>query len=350
MTTRNELDRTDRAIINAFQGGFPVAERPFEVAAARLEEAGLHIDAAELRDRIRHLDGTDILSRFGPLINPDRIGGKTTLVAMSVPEERYEAVTAVINEYPEVAHNYERDHDLNMWFVVSVIDPEQIDEVLVDIEQRTGLVTYNMPKCREFYLEATFPIDGPLQEGMDLSTYGPKPEPVDREGLTRRERNLLAEVQDGLPHSATPYADVADQLDTAPEWVRTTIKQFLADGKIRRIGVVPNHYALGYTENAMTVWDVDDEHVTAIGAAVGALPFVTHCYERPRHEPVWPYNFFAMVHGRSESECHERIEQVQETVNRHSPQADWNVLYSTRILKKTGLRLTERVREASVNA
>jgi DNA-binding Lrp family transcriptional regulator len=111
----------------------------------------------------------------------------------------------------------------------------------------------------------------------------------------------------------------------------------LADGRIRRIGAVPNHYALGYRANAMTVWDVADQAVDELGRAVGALAFVTHCYRRPRRLPDWPYNLFAMVHGTSRAETGAKIEEIREVLGRHARASD--VLYSTRILKKTGLRI-----------
>jgi len=126
--------------------------------------------------------------------------------------------------------------------------------------------------------------------------------------------------------------------------VLRTLKRFVAEGKIRRVGVVPNHYALGYTENGMTVWNVPDELVGEVGPAVASLDFVTHCYERPRHEGVWPYNFFAMTHGRGEAESESRIGEVRETMEEFWDvgEEDWDTLFSTRILKKTGIRLDER--------
>jgi DNA-binding Lrp family transcriptional regulator len=119
--------------------------------------------------------------------------------------------------------------------------------------------------------------------------------------------------------------------------VISLLETMLADGRIRRIGAVPNHYALGYTANAMSVWDVDDEAVDELGRAVGALPFVTHCYRRPRRLPGWRYNLFAMVHGRSRADAEAKIELIAAALGRFARAAD--VLYSTRILKKTGARI-----------
>jgi siroheme decarboxylase len=353
------LGRLDRAVVNAFQGGFPVTERPFAPAAEALTERGVEVSEGELTARVHALCEAGTLSRFGPLINAERIGGAATLVAMHAPPERFEEVTDLVNAHREVAHNYEREHPhLNVWFVVSVADPGRVEAVLAEIEAETGQPTYDLPKEREFRVEAKFYVDGPVPEGdVDLSDLGPAVEPSDRKTLTPAERDLVLAVQDGFPVTETPYADVAAEIGAETEWVLETIKRFVSEGKIRRIGVIPNHYALGYTENGMTVWNVPDELVGDVGPSVASLPFVTHCYERPRHEGVWPYNVFAMTHGRSEAESEERIREVRDRMAEFfdvdeepssgvpAPEIDvggWDTLFSTRILKKTGIRMDER--------
>nr|WP_227133607.1 Lrp/AsnC family transcriptional regulator [Halorubellus salinus] len=341
-----ELDDVDRAVVNAFQGGFPVVERPFESAAAALRERAIDIDGDGLLERVRTLDDEGVLSRFGPLVNAQEIGGAATLVAMHAPEERFDEVVEAVNGHLEVAHNYEREHPhLNVWFVVSVADADRVEEVLAEIEAETGQETYNLPKLTEFRVEAKFLVDGPVPEGdVDLSSLGPSPDPSGRSTLTPAERDLVLEVQGGLPVTSTPYRDVADALGVDVQWVLETLRRFEVEGKIRRVGVVPNHYALGYTENGMTVWNVPDDLVSEVGPAVASLDFVTHCYERPRHDGVWPYNFFAMTHGRSEEESAERVEQVRDVMSEYWDvgDEDWDTLFSTRILKKTGIRLDER--------
>ncbi|WP_430503780.1 Lrp/AsnC family transcriptional regulator [Haloparvum sp. PAK95] len=349
-----ELTTLDRAIVNAFQGGFPVTERPFEPAAAALRERGVEVTGSELCERVRDLDEEGVLSRFGALVNAEEIGGAASLVAMHAPEDRYEEVAEQVNDFTEVAHNYEREHPhLNMWFVVSVADhpdpgkdaTDRVEEVLADVEDVTGQETYNLPKQQEFHVGAKFLLDGPVADGdLDLSDEGPAVEPTDRETLTPAERDLVVEVQGGLPITETPYADVADAVDADTEWVIETLKRFNREGKVRRVGVIPNHYALGYTENGMTVWDVPEDVLDEVGPAVASLDFVTHCYQRPRHAGVWEYNFFAMTHGRTETESERRVQEVKELMNEYWDVGadDWDTLFSTRILKKTGIRLDER--------
>lgn len=150
------------------------------------------------------------------------------------------------------------------------------------------------------------------------------------------DRALVRALQDGLPRVPRPYHAIGAALGVAPEVVMARVDAMLASGAIRRIGVVPNHYRLGYVANGMSVWDVDDGAVDALGEKVGALGFVSHCYRRPRRLPAWRYNLFAMVHGKSRAEVEAKVTRIAAVLGRHARAHE--VLYSTRILKKSGLR------------
>jgi DNA-binding Lrp family transcriptional regulator len=151
------------------------------------------------------------------------------------------------------------------------------------------------------------------------------------------DRALIVATQGGLPLVARPYHTIGEQIGIAGEEVMRRMQALLNGGIIRRIGAVPNHYAIGWTANGMTVWDVADDKVDALGPLVGALPFVTHSYRRPRALPAWPYNLFAMVHGSSREECSAKALEIRALLGDACRAND--ILYSTRILKKTGLRI-----------
>lgn len=148
---------------------------------------------------------------------------------------------------------------------------------------------------------------------------------------------IVRATQAGLPLVPAPWRAVAQAVGISQDELLARVSAMLADGRMRRIGAVPNHYALGYTANAMSVWDVADDAVDELGAAVGALEFVSHCYRRPRRLPEWPYNLFAMVHGRSRADAEVRLAEIRALLGKALGASD--ALYSTRILKKTGLRL-----------
>jgi siroheme decarboxylase len=142
------MDDIDRRLINALQGGFPVCDRPYAEVGRRLG-----LDEDDVMVRLERLVGDGVLSRFGPMYDAERLGGGLTLAAMAVPENRFEEVAALVNGFPEVAHNYERTHELNMWFVVATERPERIGEVLREIAAATGVPVLDLPKLEEYFLE-----------------------------------------------------------------------------------------------------------------------------------------------------------------------------------------------------
>ncbi len=147
------MDNLDRSIINQLQQGLPVSARPYAAAAKQLGT-----DEATLLSRIESLLNEGYLSRFGPMYNAERLGGGLTLAAIAVPETRFDQVAQIVNGYPEVAHNYRRDHELNMWFVLATETPQRVAEVLAEIEQTTGLTVYEMPKQYEFFVGLRFEV------------------------------------------------------------------------------------------------------------------------------------------------------------------------------------------------
>jgi DNA-binding Lrp family transcriptional regulator len=157
--------------------------------------------------------------------------------------------------------------------------------------------------------------------------------------LNEFDRELIAATQTGLPLVARPYEAVGAMLGVSGEVVRERLAQLLAQGLIRRIGAVPNHYRLGWVANGMTVWNVADARVDELGEQVGALPGVSHCYRRPRELPLWPYNLFAMVHGRSRDEVEQQAREIRALLGEAC--AGGEILYSSAILKKAGLRISE---------
>ncbi len=161
--------------------------------------------------------------------------------------------------------------------------------------------------------------------------------------IDRIDRQIIAATQDGLPLTSDPYGDVGRVVGLPGGEVRTRMARMLENGVIRRLGVVPNHYALGMKANGMSVWDVEDNRVSAIGAQIGDLDFVSHCYCRPRHLPLWPYNLFAMVHGEDRAEVDTKVGEIAALLGSASRSHD--VLFSSRILKKTGLRIAARKME-----
>jgi len=158
-------------------------------------------------------------------------------------------------------------------------------------------------------------------------------------GLSVIDRAIIVATQAGLPLVSRPYQVLADQLDVDVAEVIRRIQRMQETGVIRRIAAVPNHFRLGYRCNGMSVWDVDDARITQMGKKIGNLEFVSHAYHRPRHLPEWPYNLFAMVHGKTRDEVLNKVEMIEMILGDSLRQHD--ILFSSRILKKSGLRLSQ---------
>jgi len=323
------MDDLSRDLINRFQGGLPIVERPYSHVAAELGS-----DEATLISTIKSLLAEGILSRFGPLYNASCMGGGLTLAALSVPEEDFDRVAERVNNLPEIAHNYRRQHDLNMWFVIATETPQEIQKTIDTIERRTGLPVYNFPKTREFYLGLWLLLD---EDGgvttRSLETTARHGEMV----IDDLDRKIIQTTQHGLPLEPSPYDKVAAQCGCDSQAVMNRLLRMLDNGVIRRIGAVPNHYKLGLRSNGMSVWDIPEDRLTILGETIGKLDFVSHCYARPRHLPLWPYNLFAMVHGHNREEVNHKVDQISDLLGSDCSQHE--VLFSTSILKKSGLRL-----------
>jgi len=337
---RDLVDDVDAALIDGWQSGFPVTERPFEVVG---EDVG--VSATEALERVERLYDEGIFRRFGPVLNPPVIGS-STLAAVRAPEDRFDAVAAVINGHQQVNHNYARDHEWNMWFVVTAASKERRDAIIDDIAAETGLEVLVLPMLTDFYIDLEFPVvnsdrfarESLAETAVDATDISERAA-VD---LTTLERRLLLEIQDGFPLTATPYCDVAAAVGAPVEDVLAAVERLLAAGCIKRIGCVVNHIATGFDANCMVVWDVPDEDLDERGVEVGRLPYVTLCYHRPRRpERDWEYNLFTMVHGREQAAVDAKIDEL---AAEHLPY-DHERLFSTATLKQTGARYEALVGE-----
>ena len=326
------IDLDDARLIDRLQLDLPLTERPFADVAAELRMA-----EAPLIERLGQMLAAGVLTRFGPLFHIERAGGRFILAALQVPEADFDRVAAQVNALPEVAHNYRRDHALNMWFVVAAETPESAWAACDQVEAMTGLPVHAFPKEREYFVGLYLPLlaRGPV---AGAAAHATPRAPV---ALTAFDRELIAATQAGLPLAPRPYDSVATVLGCTGARVRERLAALRRAGVVRRIGAVPNHYRLGYVANGMSVWDVDDSDVDRLGALIGSQPAVSHCYRRPRKDGVWRYNLFAMLHGHTREEVLAQAEQVAALLGPARRAHD--VLFSSAILKKTGLRLRQPI-------
>ena len=337
---RAAIDDIDARLIDDYQSGFPVEARPFR----RVGEA-LGISEDEALGRVERLRERGIFRRFGAVLNPPVIGA-STLAAVRAPEDRFDEIAEVINAYRQVNHNYRRDHDWNMWFVVTAGSLDRRNEILTEIEDRTGCPVLNLPMLTDFYIDLEFPVvntDRFARESVEQThVTATRISESAAADLSALDRAILLEIQDGLPLSKTPYSDVAEAVNASVDDVIAAIDALLEDGCIKRIGCVVNHVVTGFDANCMVVWNLPDDELDERGEAVGSLPYVTLCYHRPRRPELdWPYNLFTMIHGRDPDAVDEKIDEL---ATEHLP-FEHERLYSTETLKQTGARYDSIVAE-----
>lgn len=294
-----------RHLLNDFQSEFPLNREPFEKIARALETSGQTV-----LEQLKQLQVSGVISRVGPVFRPNTIGA-STLATMAVPEAALEQVARIVNEFPQVNHNYEREHRFNLWFVVTARDRREIRRVLGEIEKRTGYAVMSLPMLKDYHIDLGFhmPLTGEQVRGATANSGEAGGEPA-HDCAAGTAEDLIEAIQDGLPLVSRPYRDIAARIGCSEDSVINALRDMLERGTIKRLGIVVRHRELGYRANAMVVWNVPDDRVDDLGRLLGDQDCVTLCYQRPRRLPAWPYNLFCMIHGRDREEvlaCIERL-------------------------------------------
>ncbi len=319
-------DTPELPLLNDFQRDFPLARRPFAEIGERcgLSEAQvLGAYRAGLQD--------GVVSRIGVVFAPNAVGA-STLAAMAVPPSKIDAVAKLVSAQPEVNHNYERENSVNLWFVATAPSQEALRTALERIARDTGMPVLPLPLVEEYHIDLGFDLAG---NAVPRAPHCPCPPAR----LAAAERRLVAAVEGGFPLEPEPYAALARAARMTEDEVIATLERWLASGVARRVGVVLRHRKLGYTANAMAVWDVPDAEVAEAGLRLARRPEVTLCYRRARHRPAWPYNLYCMIHGRGRKEVNGQLAAIgtEEGLARF-PHA---VLFSRRAFKQRGARYAD---------
>ena len=333
-------------LVNRFQHGMPICDRPYAAMAKALAW-----NEAELIETLGDLAGRGMVSRVGPVFEHSQAGA-SSLVAMKVPTHRLEHVAAQVSGHPEVNHNYEREHAWNLWFVVTAPSQSGIDAVLARIERDSGIRPLALPMLRAFHIDLGFPLaaasDGRLTVGPRLPdgadpgggrTVAMPPLAPTTRPLTQEQRDRLrAAIERGLPLAPRPYQALADQTGADESALIAQVRAWQDGGLFRRYGIVVRHHVLGISANLMLVMDVDDEGVGRLGERLAEEPGVTLCYWRQRHLPEWRYNLYCMIHG------HERqgvLTRARRLLSDHGLDGcAHQYLFSVRAFKQRGARYT----------
>lgn len=322
----DRINPTDLALLDRFQRDFPLEPRPFARIAVRLGLA-----EAEVIDRLSRMQAAGRIARVGGTVRPNTAGA-STLAALAVPEDRIDEVAAIVGAEAGVNHSYLREADWNLWFVATAPEAAALAAMLTRIEAASGLPLLDLRLVRAFNIDLGFPLRGervamPGKRGVEPAV------------LRADDRPLLHALSAGLDLTPRPYATLALRLGRDEIAVIARIGVLLAAGILTRLGVIVRHRSLGFTSNAMVVWDVPETATLAAGLALAALPGVTLAYERRPVAGVWPYRLFCMIHARSRAEAGEVLASAR--VLPELAGIDHRILFSTRCFKQSGACLSE---------
>ncbi len=312
------------ALLNAYQRDFPLEPEPFAAISAQQGKS-----AGEVLEYFRSAQERGLLSRIGPVFAPGRAGA-STLAALAVPPEDLERVAEIVSAYPEVNHNYAREHRYNLWFVVTAAEAAPLARVLDELRRQTSLPLLDLPMIEGYHIDLGFDLaEAGVKRRLVVDGVPGRPDALDTPA-----RALLGALQAGLPLVPRPFELIAARLGSTEQAVLAQLRAWLANGLIKRFGVVVRHHELGFAANAMVVWNVADGEAGERGRALATMPWVTLCYRRPRRLPDWPYNLFSMIHGRDRATV---LAQVEAAAQRCGLAAhERAVLFSTRRFKQRG--------------
>ena len=322
------LDDADRKILDAIQRGFPLESRPFAALAERIGST-----EGEVLDRIRRLTGDGIIREVGPVFDLKRLGHTSTLCAAQAAPDCVENVAGFINAFPEVTHNYLRDHAFNIWFTLIASSPERIDAILERIRIVPGVLNVmSLPAQRTFKIEVFFRTSKDGSADNEAREHRPSEEPA-AERLTSEDKRLVRVLSEAVPLTERPFAEIARQAGVSEEAAIERVRAWISSGVIRRFGARVDHRAVGYGANGMSVWKVPADRTETAGRVMARQPEVSHCYLRaPR--PGWKYNLYAMIHGQTEDE----VRAVAERMAEETGLRNYAVLFSSREFKKSAPR------------
>lgn len=323
------MNALEDRLLNDFQRGFPLVSEPYDQIAMQLghDVGGVLAALARLR-----FDGK--VSRVGATYRPGAFGA-STLAAMQVPASRLDSVARQVSAIPEVNHNYQRDHVVNLWFVIAASDGNALIQTIARIETSCALPVMRLPLLAEYHIDLGFDL-ARRRSPRAVTCARPPARPL---CLTAPERVLLAALGEGLPLAARPYALLGELCGMNESEVIDTLENWLSLGALRRIGVIVRHRELGFTENAMVVWDVPDETVDMHGMAAAGTGLVNLCYRRARDPEAWPFNLYCMIHGGNRNLVKATIDSLGQSCGlAHYSQ---QILFGLRRFKQQGARYAE---------
>lgn len=319
------MDDNDKALLNALQWEFPLSERPF-LGVAR----GLGLDEDEVLSRIERLRREHVIRQISAIFDSRKLGYTSSLVAMKFPKELETRAVEIVNAHPGVSHNYQRNHEFNMWFTLTIHPSKDLQTEMDRLGEAAGATAGRLLPTLKLYkinvkLDVTGGTDATAKE--DVAYVKPTGELTP---ITERDILAIRELQRDIPTVPEPFAPMAERLGVSVTELLDHARVFLDNGSMRRFAAVLHHQTAGFTHNAMSVWKVnEDTDIDKAGRIIAGFKSVSHSYKRPVY-PDWPYPLFGMIHGRSYEDC----SAVAEAIKQETGLPEYALLYSTTEWKK----------------
>lgn len=319
------MDDIDKELLNEIQWTFPLVTRPFDEIAKKF-----HVSSDLVKSRLLHLKEIGVLRQLSAIFDTRKLGYTSSLVAMEIDDDKLEFVANQINRHPGVSHNYERDHQFNLWFTLAVPPGSDLKSELDKFNVLQGIKKVRMlPTLQLFKIGVK--LDMVDEKKHDVAPTEEKKEIKNVQFTpTEEDKNFIRELQKDMEIIDEPFVVCANKLGITEDALFEKMKYYEGIGVMRRFAAILRHRQVGFTANGMIVWKVPNDRILEVGQTLGSFPQVSHCYERPTYND-WPYNVFSMIHCKTQDEAHEMANSIQKQIHVD----DFKILFSSREFKKT---------------
>ena len=320
----SSLGESDKELLNEIQWTFPLVTRPFDAIAKKFDTT-----PEIIKEKLNNLKEIGVLRQLSAIFDTRKLGYTSSLVAMEIEHDELDHVASQINRHPGVSHNYERDHEFNLWFTLAVPPGADLNDELKKFNVLKGIKKVRMlPTLQLFKIGVKLDLVddkkhdiAPSEEKKEIKNIEFKP--------TDEDKDFIRELQKDMEIIDEPFVKAAKNLGITENELFDKMKHYEDIGVMRRFAAILRHRKVGFTANGMIVWKVPEDRISEVGEKLGAFPQVSHCYERPTYSD-WPYNVFSMIHCKTHDEAHEMAKTIQEQIQ----VPDYDILFSSREFKK----------------
>ena len=319
------MDTLDKEILNEIQWTFPLVQQPYTEMAKKFK-----LSEDQLVQRLVELKKTGVIRQLSAIFDTRKLGYKSALIAMSIEPEKLDYVANQVNKHPGVSHNYERNHEYNLWFTLAVSPGSDLKTEVDKFSKLSGIKkTRLLPTIKLFKIGVK--LDMVEGKAAEVKPTEEKKKIRNVEFVaTEEDKEYIRELQKDLEITNRPFLKSAQKLGVTEEQLLAKTKYYEEIGVMRRFAAILRHRDAGFIANGMIVWNVPTQKIEEIGSKLGAFPQVSHCYQRPVYQD-WPYNVFSMIHCKSQGDAETMAKEIQKQIGVD----DYRILFSSREFKKT---------------